>query len=107
MPEYTREMASRAQMRHEARSADERCTLLRAMLVSAAGDTEPVYKGVDPDSGPFEGPELWEWALEAFGYFLQRHQPITLIQAAVRRGYDRAAEHEAMAERYYRAKDHG
>lgn len=72
--EYTEDHARTAVRRHEARTIDERLRLLRSMLSSAAGDTEPHYSGIDPADGPFKGPPTWQWPLGTLAYFVASSQ---------------------------------
>lgn len=91
---YTKDHANKAVRRHERRTVQERLTLLRAVLCSAAFDSEPTFKGDNEDGTPYQGPTVAEAMCDMVGYFLYGKLPLGHALDLIRAGYWRASEHE-------------
>lgn len=102
---YTEQDANKAVRRHDQRSVEERLTLLRALLVAAAGDQEPIYRGGDPFGGFFQGPPVNEAILDMLGYFLHRHMPIERAVSILQEGWHRAARDERSFEEMWSRRE--
>ncbi len=98
---YTEKHATKATYRHERRTPPERLRLLRALLCSALGDTDPTFEG-EENGAPFKGPTIAEAVCDMLGYFAHRRLPLDRVIALVRAGYYKAEEHDAAMKRALR-----
>ena len=99
---YTKKMAEKAVWRWARRSVEERLTLLRSLMCEAAFDKEPVYSGIDPNTGlPYAGNSMNVEMADMLGYFSYKHIGIDRLLETVRTGYYRAKRHDDDSRRYY------
>ena len=95
--DYKYDDVRRMTSRFDRRSMDTKTRILRSLLSAAViyhGD-DPTYEGIDPLSGPYQGPSLARWVVETVSYFAASRYPRAMVEGWVRAGVDLYERHES------------